>query len=171
MHRVRLGVVPTTGAPGSSFLSVGLVVALGLTLLPHEVSCAADSASSSKSRGTAPASDRARSAVPAGVWGGEHINLEITERGALVEYDCARGEISEPLRLDAEGRFQARGNYVAEHGGPVRDGEAPAGRPASYSGSVRGRTMKLTVTLTEASERIGTFTLAQGSEGDLVKCR
>ena len=169
MHRVRLGVVPTTGAPGSSFLSVGLVVALGLTLLPHEVSCAADSASSSKSRGTAPASDRARSAVPAGVWGGEHINLEITERGALVEYNCARGEIPEPLRLDAEGRFQARG-ITSRTRGRSATAKLPR-RPASYCGSIRGRTMKLTVTLTEASERIGTFTLAQGGEGDLVKSR
>jgi hypothetical protein len=97
--------------------------------------------------------------------------MEVTDSGASIEYDCAHGMISEPLRLDGEGRFQAKGNHVHEHGGPVRDGETPAGRPASFSGRVRGKAMTLTVALDNPSEELGTFTLVHGSEGELVKCR
>ncbi len=97
--------------------------------------------------------------------------MEVTGSGAAVEYDCAHGTISGPLTLDTEGRFQARGTHVPEHGGPVRDNENSAGRAADYSGSVSGKTMTLTVKLANSSETIGTFTLAFGSEGELVKCR
>lgn len=114
---------------------------------------------------------KSASLVATGIWGGRHIRLEVTDSGALVEYDCAHGAISERLKVDNDGRFRARGNHVGEHGGPVREGEAPAGQPASFDGSIRDKTMTLTVTLSNSSESIGTFSLVLGSEGRLVKCR
>jgi hypothetical protein len=109
--------------------------------------------------------------VVTGIWGGDHIRLEVLDSGASIEYDCAHGTISKPLRLDSNGHFQAVGSHVGEHGGPILDGESPVGRPVNYSGSISGETMTLTVTLTDSSERIGTFTLERGNEGQLVKCR
>lgn len=97
--------------------------------------------------------------------------MEVTGKGAAIEYDCAHGTISEPLRLDSEGRFQAKGTHVREHGGPIRNEETPVSHPANYSGKVHDKTMMLTVTLTDSSETIGTFALTQGSEGQLFKCR
>ncbi|SRR5712691_5729311 len=137
-----------------------LVLALALALPATRGSCLLDD-----SPATPP------DAVATGPWGGPHVALEVKEAGATVEYDCAHGEISEALRLDAAGRFQAKGTHSPEHGGPTRDGETPVRRPASYSGTVKGREMRLTVTLADPAETLGTFELVQGSEGDLVKCR
>jgi hypothetical protein len=40
-----------------------------------------------------------------------------------------------------------------------------------YSGRIEGKTMTLSVNLTEPDEALGTYTLTQGSEGCLWKCR
>jgi hypothetical protein len=39
-------------------------------------------------------------AVTTGTWGGEHVFLEVSEKGADVEFDCARGQISQPIALE-----------------------------------------------------------------------
>ncbi|HYX41875.1 MAG TPA: hypothetical protein VE821_09275 [Pyrinomonadaceae bacterium] len=108
--------------------------------------------------------------VATGVWGGEHVRLQVTDDGATIEYDCAHGTLAGPLALDGQGRFSVTGTYARE-GGPVRVDAAPAGVPARYTGSVQGRTLTLTTTLTDKDQNVGTFTLTQGSEGRLWKCR
>jgi hypothetical protein len=108
--------------------------------------------------------------VAAGTWGGEHVALEVTADGGRIEYDCAHGEISEPLRLDRDGHFDAAGTHTPEHGGPVREDEEIVSRPARYAGRVDGTRMTLTVTLTDAREVLGTFTLTHGVPGRLLKC-
>ena len=80
----------------------------------------------------------------AGEWGGPHIRLIASDAGARVEYDCATGSIDDPLRPDGEGRFESRGSYVEERGGPVLRGEpAPKPRPARYRGWTDGTDMRL----------------------------
>ncbi len=111
-----------------------------------------------------------RTAVPEGPWGGAGIRLQVTKHGAEIEYDCARGTISEPLSLDAEGRFQAMGSHSRDRPGPIRLGESSNAQAASFAGQVKGETMTLEVTLTAKSENIGSFTLTRGSEGRLRKC-
>jgi hypothetical protein len=110
-------------------------------------------------------------AVVTGPWGGPHIALDATGDGGAIEYDCAHGQIAEPLRLDAEGRFRAKGTHSPEHGGPAREGERPVRRAATYSGTVEGKRMRLTVTLADPSETFGTFELTAGGDPELVKCR
>ncbi|HUG53486.1 MAG TPA: hypothetical protein VMR21_07790 [Vicinamibacteria bacterium] len=107
--------------------------------------------------------------APLGTWGGEHIRLEVTSSGATVEYDCAHGTVDEPIALDAEGRFAVEGTHVPESGGPQRDGEQLPVFPARFTGRVDGRTMRLTVTLVEGGV-VGTFRLAHGGAGRLLKC-
>lgn len=109
-------------------------------------------------------------AIPPGVWGARGIHLEVTSSGGTVEYDCAHGGIAEPLALDDQGRFAARGTHIREHGGPVQEGEEPRAEPARYEGRVRRDTMTLTVALTASSERLGPFQLQRGERGRLVKC-
>ncbi|MBZ5666361.1 MAG: hypothetical protein LAO30_17335 [Acidobacteriia bacterium] len=109
------------------------------------------------------------SAVATGAWGGEHIILEISEKGAEVEFDCARGQVNGPIILDKHGDFDVAGTFTPEHGGPVRRDENTPPTPARYSGHVDGRTMSLTVAL--AKEKVGTFTLTRGSHPNLRKCR
>ena len=109
--------------------------------------------------------------LPVGLWGGEHISMEVTERGATVEYDCAHGTIDQRITVDRRGRFNVSGKQVAEHGGPVRQNEQLAGYPVRFAGQVNGKTMKLTVRNSVTKELVGIFTLVYGAEPKLRKCR
>jgi hypothetical protein len=108
--------------------------------------------------------------VKAGMWGGEHVRLEVTDAGAVIEYDCGRGTIDQPLVTDVGGRFSARGHHVRERGGPVRVDEPPP-PSARYTGQVTGKTMKLTVAVEGEKKPLGPFTLTYGAEADLMKCK
>jgi hypothetical protein len=98
------------------------------------------------------------------------VRLQVTEAGADIEYDCGRGTIDEPLVLDEDGTFRARGHHTPERGGPVRDDSPPA-RAADYTGHVRGSRMQLTVTIDGEDDPFGTFALTHGSDVVLRKCR
>jgi hypothetical protein len=106
-----------------------------------------------------------------GTWGGTHIRVTVGESSATIEFDCARGQIDGPLVTDRRGRFDLKGTYAREHGGPVRDNEQSAGQPARYAGWTDGKKMTLTVTLAGRKEMIGTFDLTRGAEGRIFKCR
>jgi hypothetical protein len=109
------------------------------------------------------------STIAKGTWGGEHILLEVSEKGAEVEFDCAHGEIKQPITLDKHGDFDISGTFTPEHGGPVRRDENTTPAPARYSGHVDGETLNLTITLAKA--KVGTFTLTHNSHPNLMKCR
>lgn len=107
--------------------------------------------------------------IPAGVWGGEHIRIDVGVKSATIEYDCAHGVIQGPLTLDSNGRFSLRGTHTPERGGPVRADDPDRSRPAVYIGSINGDKMTLTLKLSNSEDE--TFTLQKGKEGDLFKCR
>jgi hypothetical protein len=106
-----------------------------------------------------------------GSWGGQHISLEVTAEGAIAEYDCAHGTISQKISLDRRGRFNVPGTYTAEHGGPVREGQQADSVPVQFTGRVSGKRMYLTVRRRGSGHLIGNFTLVFGQEALLVKCR
>lgn len=105
-----------------------------------------------------------------GDWGGEHLGLSATATGAALEYDCAAGTIAEPIRPDAKGRFSVTGVHYPGHGGPISLDDPPEQHPARYQGTVAGRTMVVTVTLTDSGTVIGTFTLTRGGSPHVLKC-
>jgi len=107
--------------------------------------------------------------IPTGVWGGEHISLEVGAKSASIEYDCAHGMIEGPLTVDARGRFSLRGTHTPERGGPIRADEQPRSEPANYVGSISGNKMTLTLKLEGSEDE--TFTLEKGKQGDLFKCK
>jgi len=109
--------------------------------------------------------------LPVGLWGGEHISVQVTEQGATIEYDCAHATINQRITLDRRGRFDVSGMQVQEHGGPVRQNEQSTGYPARFAGQVNGKTMKLSVRNSATKELVGTFTLVYGSEPKIRKCR
>jgi hypothetical protein len=108
--------------------------------------------------------------VAAGTWGGQNVQLDVTEGGARLRFSCAYGEIGQPLTLDAEGRFSAKGTFVAEGMGPTREDDPPKSRAAVYSGAVRDDLMTLTVTVADSKEEGGTFELTQGKPGRIRRC-
>ena len=108
------------------------------------------------------------SSVATGVWGGQGIALKVSAKGAEVEFDCAHGQIPQPIKLDKHGDFEVTGTFTAEHGGPVRRDEKTASAPARYSGHVDGDTMSLTVSLDK--RQVGSYTLTRGSQGHITRC-
>src|SRR6202166_227392 len=108
------------------------------------------------------------SSVATGVWGGQGIALKVSAKGADVEFDCAHGQIPQPIKLDKHGDFEVAGTFTAEHGGPVRRGETLQPAPARYSGHVDGDTMSLTVSLDK--RQVGSYTLTRGSQGHITRC-
>jgi hypothetical protein len=107
-------------------------------------------------------------AVATGAWGGEHVLLKVSEKSADVEFDCAHGQVTQPITLDKHGDFDVAGTFTPEHGGPVRRDESPTSASARYSGHVDGDTMSLTVTF--GKEKVGIYTLIRGSRPRLTKC-
>jgi hypothetical protein len=109
--------------------------------------------------------------VPNGMWGGEHIRMEVNDSGADIEFDCARGSISQRLELDGKGRFKVQGIYRAETPAPaaVDGGLTASGVKATYTGALSGSSLRLEV-LIEGQHVPRTFDLVQGDQGHLAKC-
>lgn len=141
-----------------------VAVSLVFTFLGQSGSC--NQKKTAMNRGPVPSNDR----LATGVWGGDHIRLETTDSGASIEYDCAHSTIDQPIVLNRAGEFDVKGRYSREHSGPVRR-EEPNSSTARYVGVVQGKTLTLTVTLTDSGESIGTFTLTHGRDVILRKCR
>lgn len=108
--------------------------------------------------------------IPKGEWGGSHISMNVGEQSAKIEYDCAHGEIPGPLSIDDEGKFNLRGTFTRERGGPVRADDPAKAEPATYSGTIAGNQMTLTLKLS-GSDDSETFTLEKGKAADLFKCK
>jgi hypothetical protein len=111
------------------------------------------------------------SSIPVtGTWGGNHVTLTVRETGAHLEFDCAHGDIPGGLTTIRDGTFDWSGSFVREHGGPIRLDEVQDGHPASYAGSITGRSMRLNVRLLDDNTSAGSFTLALDVAGRVVKC-
>jgi hypothetical protein len=117
------------------------------------------------------ASAASTKAVPNGVWGGEHIRMEVNDSGADIEFDCARGSISQRLELDDKGRFKVRGIYIAEIPAPatVDGGSTASGVKGTYTGTLSGSRLRLEVFI-DGQNMPRTFDLVQGDQGHLAKC-
>jgi hypothetical protein len=140
-------------------------------------SSTSDSASSGPRSSGAPVTQRRRrarrrrapEALLPGVWGGDHVRLEVTDGGARVEYDCAHATVEGRILVDGAGRFSVAGTFYREHGGPVREGEASNGLRVRLDGRVGGSLMTLKVT--RAGKTLDTHTLTRDREAQLFKCR
>ena len=108
--------------------------------------------------------------VLVGTWGGDHAGLVATPDSGTLEYDCAAGRITEPLRPGSDGRFVASGTHTPGHGGPVRIDEILPRRPARYTGRVDGDLLSLTVVMTDSNVTVGTFQLTRGRSPNVFKC-
>jgi len=109
--------------------------------------------------------------LPAGLWGGKHISMEVTSQRATVEYDCAHAVIEQRIVIDRRGRFNVSGMQFPERGGPVRQDQQASGYPVRFTGRINGKTMTLSVSNNLTKEAIGTFTLVHGAEPKLMKCK
>ena len=105
-----------------------------------------------------------------GTWGAPHVEVtfDATGRG-VVQYDCAHGTLDAPVPGPA-GAFTATGEHVLEHGGPVREGEAPDAHPARFEGQLSGDRLRLTVRMLDEGTLLGPFDLRRDRAGELFRC-
>ena len=108
--------------------------------------------------------------IEKGTWGGKHIGLEITDNGATIEFDCAHGTVDQRIEGDSNGVLDLRGTYVRESPGPARQRDREDSHPARYTGRVEGKSMTITITLTDTGETVGTFKSTQGALPKVFKC-
>jgi hypothetical protein len=135
-----------------------------LALSGHGPSC------NSRTTAADPGASRVTQELARGIWGGQHVHAEVSERGAEIEFDCAQGSIAQKIVIDGSGRFDVEGSFSTQHGGPVREDQNNS-RPVRYRGTVSDKEMELTVFDPKTKETIGTFALRLGNEGRLMKCR
>ena len=108
-------------------------------------------------------------------WGGPGVSLNLEAQADqpntfAIEFDCAHGALTGPVKVDAAGRFNVAGTFTPERGGPVRSDDPDRTQPARYTGQVTGDTMTLRVTLTDGKEALGPFKLKANAWGRIVKC-
>jgi len=120
--------------------------------------------------GAGGASSTVPPALVTGEWGGDHAGLIATSGGGTMEYDCATGFITEPIRPSPDGGISVTGTHTPGHGGPVRIDEVLPQRPARYTGRVDGEHLTLTVVMTDSNVTVGTFELYHGRSARVFKC-
>jgi hypothetical protein len=108
--------------------------------------------------------------VPPGLWGGEHVSVQVTVSDATLQFDCAHGYVPERIRVDGDGRFSVAGVFVREHGGPISPGEREDSHPARYEGSTDGRMLSFEVQLTDQPGTVGPFQASLGGPARLFRC-
>lgn len=109
-------------------------------------------------------------AVPVSVWGATGIILNVEEKGVIIQYECADGQIEQSLMMNEQGNFEAAGIHSPQRPGPIRVDAKLASQPARYEGKISGDTMTLKVTLTETKEVVGEYTLERGKTPRMTRC-
>ena len=102
----------------------------------------------------------------AGTWGGDNAGLIVNNDDVHVHIGCTLGDAVGPIRTDADGKFSATGTYNVD-AYPVNRGVL---HPATFSGQVVGKTMVLTVSLTDTARVLGPVTLIYGTEPKMGPC-
>jgi hypothetical protein len=108
--------------------------------------------------------------VPTSVWGGSGIRVSVEQKKITFEYACANGEIVGRLKIDEHGSFKANGFHIRQRPGPIRVDDTPQRQPVRFEGKISGKTMTLSVILTETKENIGTFELKRDVTLRLMRC-
>jgi len=108
--------------------------------------------------------------VAAGQWGGTGVLVDVTRTGASVQFDCAKGQISQQLRMRKDGSFSAIGSYERSGPGPIRVDRQQGARKVIYKGKVTGNSMSIKLTDSETKEDLGSFALVKGAGGRIHRC-
>ncbi len=78
-----------------------------------------------------------------GNWGSTRFSVQATQTSVVFRLSCSGVYVSEPLRLDAAGRFSLDGE--------LRTAQGPAAVPVTVSGVVRGDTLEVEVSAPSGS--------------------
>ena len=101
-----------------------------------------------------------------GMWGGNNAGLMADDTSAHIHIGCTYGQVHDPIVLDMSSRFDVTGEQnITAH--PVDLGIL---HPARFTGSIDGRTMTLTVTLTDTAVTLGPVELTFEKEPIMGPC-
>ena len=95
-----------------------------------------------------------------GDWGGREASLTLARSGGTLSYPCGAGTMDSAWTLGPGGVFTATGQHFFGGGPMPVQGRPP--HPASYSGTVDGDRLTLSVTLTDLNQTLGPFHLVRG---------
>lgn len=101
-----------------------------------------------------------------GTWGGENAGLIATDTSAHVHIGCTLGDTKGKIVADLDGHFTINGTYNVD-AYPVDRGIL---HPAQFSGTITGKSMTLTVILTDTNQQLGPVTLTLGKEPKMGAC-
>ena len=104
--------------------------------------------------------------VPNGTWGGDDGGLIVTAEGAHAHIGCTVGDVTGPIALDAEGRFDLEVQWNVD-AFPVDRGIR---HPARLSGRTDGHTLTLAVRLSDTGQAFGPVILTLGKEPRMQNC-
>jgi hypothetical protein len=106
-------------------------------------------------------------ALSAGLWGGDHIQMMITDSGATFQTDCGSGTIDQRLAVDAAGAFHATGTLT------LTNTPSATPTPATFDGTIREvdhMSLKVTTTVNN-NPSTTTYRLEKGEDGRLSRCQ
>ena len=101
-----------------------------------------------------------------GTWGGEDAGLIASDTSAHVHIGCTLGDTKGRIIADLDGHFSITGTYNVD-AYPIDRGIL---HPAQFSGVITGRSMTLTVVLTDNGRQLGPVTLTLGKEPKMGPC-
>lgn len=104
--------------------------------------------------------------IVGGTWGGNDAALMADDTSAHVHIACTYGNVHQAVVPDANGRFDVVGEYN------VRAFPVDAGvfHPAHFTGTVAGRLLSLTVTLSDTAQTLGPVTLVFDQQPNMGPC-
>lgn len=102
----------------------------------------------------------------AGTWGGENAGLIATDTSAHVHIGCTLGDTKGQIVVDGDGRFVMTGTYNVD-AYPIDRGIT---HPARFTGQISGKTMTLSVELTDTGRQLGPVVLTLGKEPTMGPC-
>ncbi len=101
-----------------------------------------------------------------GTWGGDDAGLIASDTSAHVHIGCTLGDTKGRIVPDADGRFLIDGTFNVD-AYPVDRGIL---HPAQFTGKIDGRSMTLSVVLTDTGRELGPVTLVLGKEPTMGPC-
>ena len=104
--------------------------------------------------------------VAVGTWGGRDAGMVVEERSAHVHIGCTRGDVGQGIPLDADGHFDVTGTYNVD-AFPIDRGIL---HPARFAGDTDGRSLTLSVRLTDTGQTLGPVVLRLGVTPQMANC-
>jgi hypothetical protein len=105
-----------------------------------------------------------------GKWGGVNIELDVTDSGAQLQFNCAHGNIQGRIMTTPDGRFEATGEVIGYIGVEPPPNWRPIRIPAIYNGTITQNSLSIRITEQLTGKEIATFNLTKDADATFTAC-